>query len=131
MEKLKSLGLKLTPQRIAILRYLDGNEEHPSAETIFKALKRKFPTMSFATVYNTLEHLKKKGYLWELNIDPQKKRYDSNTKPHQHLFCEKCNKIFDIHYEIHIPKSNLEQQGFQIIRSHVEFFGICPDCKNK
>lgn len=131
MDKFKTLGLKLTPQRIAILKYLDGNQEHPSAERIFKALKKKFPTMSFATVYNTLEHLKKKGQLLELNIDPKKKRFDPNPKPHHHFLCEKCDKIFDIYHEIPIPISKLEEEGFQINSSHVEFFGICPDCKIK
>lgn len=129
MEKLKSLGIKLTPQRIAILRFLERNEEHPSAETIYKALKRKFPTMSLATVYNTLENLKNKGLIWELTIDPKKKRFDPNPGPHHHLFCEKCNKIFDVPHEIPVPVERLEQEGFQIIKSHVEIVGICPHCK--
>ena len=47
-------GLKLTPQRLAILDYLKENREHPSAEMIFKSVREKFPTISFSTVYNTL-----------------------------------------------------------------------------
>ena len=58
-EKYRNVGLKLTPQRLAILNYLEGNKEHPSAEDVYKAVSRKFPTMSLATVYNTLESLKR------------------------------------------------------------------------
>ncbi len=129
MEKLKSLGFKLTPQRLAILKYLKGNKEHPSAETIYKALKRKFPTMSLATIYNTIENLKKKGLIWELTLDPDKKRIDPNPEPHHHFLCEKCHRIFDVLYEISVPLERLEQEGFQITRSQVEFIGLCPHCK--
>ena len=61
MEEYRHLNIKLTPQRLAILGFLKGNKSHPSAEDIFKAVQKQFPTMSFATVYNTLEALKNKG----------------------------------------------------------------------
>lgn len=73
MEQYRDIGLKLMPQRIAILDYLDGNKKHPSAEDIYKAVSKKFPTMSFATVYNTLQTLRKRGCVLELTIDPDKK----------------------------------------------------------
>ena len=75
MEQYRDIGFKLTPQRLAILDYLDGNTNHPSAEEIFGAVKTKFPTMSFATVYNTLEALRDRGKVLELTIDPSRKRY--------------------------------------------------------
>ncbi len=128
MERYKSLGLKLTPQRLAILNYLEGNKEHPSAEMIYRAVTKKFPTMSFATVYNTLEHLKERGYLVELSLDPEKKRFDPNPNPHHHLICTKCNKIVDIFYEFPLPLSKLEEEGFQILKTHIEFYGKCPKC---
>ena len=58
MKKYKDIGLKLTPQRLAILDYLDKNFDHPTAEDIYADIKDKFPTMSFATVYKTLESLR-------------------------------------------------------------------------
>ncbi|MFZ2197327.1 MAG: transcriptional repressor, partial [Thermodesulfovibrionales bacterium] len=57
MNKYRNIGFKLTPQRLAILSYLEGNKEHPSAEEIFRAVSDQYPTMSFATVYNTLAAL--------------------------------------------------------------------------
>ncbi|MBI5598388.1 MAG: transcriptional repressor, partial [Deltaproteobacteria bacterium] len=53
IERYREKGLKLTPQRLAILEYLEGNTSHPTAEDIYRAIKRKHPTVSFATVYNT------------------------------------------------------------------------------
>jgi len=63
MNKYRNIGLKLTPQR-RDTRYLEGNKEHPSAEEIFRAVSEKYPTMSFATVYNTLAALSKKATFW-------------------------------------------------------------------
>ncbi len=128
MKEYKHLGLKLTPQRLAILEFLEGNKEHPSAAAIYEAVGVKFPTMSFATVYNTLRILRDKEKLLELSIDPEKKRYDPDTAPHHHLICTECGKIVDIfsRFEVGIPEE--EQQGFEITGNHVDFYGLCPQC---
>jgi Fur family peroxide stress response transcriptional regulator len=63
MEKYRDIGFKLTPQRLAILDFLQGNKKHPSAEDIYRSVHKKFPTMSLATVYSTLSALKEKGSL--------------------------------------------------------------------
>lgn len=123
--------LRLTPQRMAILKFLDGNEEHPSAETIYKAVSKKYPTISFATVYNTLTTLKKVGKVVELNFDPYKKRFDPNPNPHHHAICVKCQKIFDVKNEISLGPPDIESEGFELIGTHIEFYGICSKCKEK
>ena len=129
MEKLRGLGLKLTPQRIAIMQYLDGNTNHPTADVIHKSLTKKYPTMSMATVYNTLEVLTNRGCIRELTIEPQKKRFDPNTTHHHHLICVVCKKIVDVHRaeNVHLPPE--EQGDFEIIGHHIEFYGICQPCK--
>lgn len=130
-QKIKESGLKLTPQRLAILDYLRDNLEHPSAEDIYKAILERFPTMSFATVYNTLETLREKEAIQELTIDPRKKRFDPNPRPHHHLICNRCKKILDIHidYQLHVPEE--KKNGFEIVGNHIEFYGICPGCRQK
>lgn len=130
MEKYKNIGFKLTPQRLAILDYLDGNKNHPSAEEIYRKVSKRFPTMSFATVYNTLDALRKRGDIIELTIDPDKKRFDPNTEPHHHLICIRCRKIMDIHNKFSVTVKKESQGGFKIIGNHIEFYGICPDCQN-
>ncbi|MDQ7788339.1 MAG: Fur family transcriptional regulator [Thermodesulfovibrionales bacterium] len=130
-QKIKEAGLKLTPQRLAILDYLRDNLEHPSAEDIYKAMLERFPTMSLATVYNTLETLREKGAIQEVTIDPQKKRFDPNPRPHHHLICTRCKRVLDIHidYQLHVPEA--KKNGFEIVGNHIEFYGICPDCRLK
>jgi len=128
-QKIKESGLKLTPQRLAIVDYLRGNLEHPSAEDIYKAILGRFPTMSFATVYNTLETLREKGAIQELTIDHRKKRFDPNPRPHHHLICTRCKRVLDIHidYQLHVPEE--KKNGFEIVGNHIEFYGICPGCR--
>lgn len=125
----KDTKFKLTPQRLAVIRYLEGNSEHPSADDIYKAVLQKFPTMSFATVYNTLDALKKQGNVLELTVDPLRKRFDPHPEPHHHLICIRCKKIIDIHldYNLHIP--NEKKMGFELVGNHIEFYGVCPECK--
>jgi Fur family transcriptional regulator, peroxide stress response regulator len=129
MKKYKNIGLKLTPQRLAILEYLENNKEHPSASDIYEAVATKFPTMSFATVYNTLKALRDREKLLELAIDPQKKRYDPDTTRHHHLICTQCRRVVDIfsHFELGVPEE--EQYGFEITGNHVDFYGLCPQCR--
>jgi len=131
MKRYEQIGFKLTPQRIAILDYLDGNKDHPSADEIYRAVSVKFPTMSFATVYNTLDALKRRGVLLEITIDPHKKRFDPDSEPHHHLICMRCKKVADVHckFEITIPRG--QRHGFEITANHIEFQGICEQCKEK
>lgn len=129
MNKYKDIGLKLTPQRLAVLDYLEGNTGHPSAEDIYRVLQKKFPTMSLATVYNTLDTLRLKGRILELSIDPQKKRFDPNTKPHNHLICVKCKKVADVERTFDLDLAGDEVSGFEIQGHHIEFYGMCSSCK--
>ncbi len=130
MERFREIGLKLTPQRIAILECLEGNKTHPSAEDIFRSVSEKYPTMSFATVYNTLLELKKRGALGELTIDPDRKRYDPSVEPHNHLICTSCKKVVDITADYRIEVPDELRSGFEITGSHIEFYGICPACRD-
>lgn len=130
IEFYKKLGLKITPQRLAILEYLENNRDHPSAEDIYNALKDRFPSMSFATVYNTLEVLMEKGLVKELGIDSSKKRFDTVVHTHHHFICKKCGRILDVerNFEISIPP---ELKDCDIVDFQVVFSGFCPNCKNK
>lgn len=120
--------MKMTPQRMAIMKYLDGNVTHPSASDIYGALHGQFPTMSLATVYNTMETLKEQGKVIELATDPAKKRFDPNVEPHHHLICMQCKKIVDIFSEFSLGLTEDDKHGFEIIGNRVDFYGICKDC---
>lgn len=132
MEKLKKTGMKLTPQRLAIVEHLDGNKSHPSAEDIYKAISPKFPSMSFATVYNTLESLKDHDLIKELTIESGKKRFDPDTTDHHHLICTSCRKIVDLPEDSGLTKSAFASagviKGFKIKSAQINLYGICPEC---
>jgi Fur family peroxide stress response transcriptional regulator len=128
MKKFRSMGIKLTPQRLAILEFLEDNKSHPSAEEIYREVKQKYPMMSFATVYNTLEALKQRGNVTELTIDPERRRYDPDTGYHHHLICTRCKTIIDIHADLSIDIPDAERDDFEIEGNHVEFYGVCPRC---
>lgn len=131
MLKLKEKGFKLTPQRLAILKFLDNTTSHPSAEDIHKSLSKKFPTMSLATVYNFLNVLQECEEVRKLTIDPDKKRFDSKIHPHHHLICLRCKRIVDIEHDFPLKLPSRQKMGFKVVSNHIEFSGFCPECKNK
>lgn len=129
--KYREKGIKLTPQRLAILEFLDGNKSHPTAEGIFRAIKKNCPTVSFATVYNTLELLKKRGEISEITINPKRKHYDPDTTLHHHVVCEVCGRIEDVVLvDSKIPPlpGHLSKE-FEVRRVHVDFHGVCKICQ--
>jgi Fe2+ or Zn2+ uptake regulation protein len=92
----RAAGLKLTPQRLAIVRELAEDESHPTAQELFERLRPALPTMSFATVYNTLDTLSSAGLCAALSLSPGSGRFDPNMDPHHHLVCDRCGSVRDL-----------------------------------
>jgi len=92
----RAAGLKLTPQRLAIVRELAVDESHPTAQELFERLLPSMPTMSFATVYNTLDALSSAGLCAALALSPGSGRFDPNMEPHHHLVCDRCGSVRDL-----------------------------------
>ena len=127
----KEKKLKLTPQRIAVYKYLQSTKEHPSAEVIYKALQPTYPTMSLATVYKALKTLIEVKLIIELNVGEGNFRYDGNMSAHPHIQCINCAKVDDI---VGICFSNLQEDvkqftTYEVIASKIYFYGLCEDCK--
>jgi Fur family peroxide stress response transcriptional regulator len=125
--------LKLTPQRIAVYKYLQSTKKHPSAETIYKALQEDYPTMSLATVYKALKTLVEVELVQELNLGEGNFRYDSNTISHPHIQCIYCGKVDDIE---NVPFCDLNMRAneftdYEILTNKVYFYGICKCCRDK
>ena len=88
IQKMREKGLRITPQRIAILRVLSISKGHPSVENIYEQVKEEFPTTSVATVYKNVSMLKELGEVLELSFGTESSRYDGNKPdPHPHLIC--------------------------------------------
>lgn len=92
----RASGLKLTPQRMAIVRELAADPTHPTAQELFERLRPALPTMSFATVYNTLDALANAGLCAALSLAPGAARFDPNMRPHHHAVCDRCGLVRDI-----------------------------------
>src|SRR6266496_2316352 len=96
LDGVRKAGLKLTPQRMAIVKELAGDETHPTAQEIFERLQPSLPTMSFATVYNTLDALSSAGLCVALSLSPGSGRFDPNMSPHHHAVCDACGGVRDV-----------------------------------
>lgn len=131
IETLKDSGVRITPQRHAILEYLIESMSHPTADEIYKALEGKFPNMSVATVYNNLRVFKEIGLVNELTYGDSSSRFDYVTTDHYHIICELCGNIKDFHYpgldEVEALAESIT--GFKVENHRMEVYGTCPDCQ--
>jgi Fur family peroxide stress response transcriptional regulator len=132
--RLKDGEHRITPQRLAIFKILASSEGHPSAETIYGALLKEYPTMSLATVYKTLAFLKQEGEVLELQFSDLGNRYDGNKPyPHPHIICTGCGAIVDSSlFDLNdITEKMMAETGFTIVAHRLDFYGLCPDCQKK
>lgn len=134
VKRLKDSDCRITPQRHAVLSVLAHSHDHPSAESIYDELFLHYPTMSLATVYKTLNLLKKEGEVLELEFSELGNRYDGKKPyPHPHVICTACGTIVDpsqLDLE-QISQKMMEETGFKIMSHRLDFFGLCPDCQGK
>jgi len=129
---LKEHGRRLTPQRLAILKILAKSDGHPSVETIFEMVKANFPTTSLATVYNTINLLKREKEVLELGFAHLGSRYDGNKPyPHPHAICTACGRIVDPECGsiVRLTEEMANQTGFHFTHHQICFFGLCPECQ--
>lgn len=132
--RLKGQGLRLTPQRVAIVRELVTRCDHPSVEQLHTAILAEFPTTSLATVYKTIHLLKEHGEVLELGFGELGSRYDGRRpKPHPHLICTRCGAISDPDCQglDELVASLAGQSGFAVSAHRFDLFGLCPACRKE
>jgi len=137
----RAAGLKLTPQRIAIVRELATDESHPTAQELFDRLQPSLPTMSFATVYNTLDALSAAGLCAALSLSPGPGRFDPNMVPHNHAVCDACGSVRDVPAASAAasPSSDvsaaralaMSSPGFELRSVERTFRGFCAACAKR
>ncbi len=127
---LRSHGMKVTPQRLMIFRILENNTSHPSAEDVYKRVKKIYPTVSFTTIYKTLETLRDLGEVRELIIDEDRKHYDPNITNHHHVICSTCKKIHDVFedFSSHVKLPDFVQENYTVSGFQITFYGTCTMC---
>ncbi len=133
VQKCRTLGLSVTPQRLSIFKALVDDHTHPRPEDIYKKIKTEHPTISLATIYKTLETFEKHGIISVVTHLHNTVRYDPITEPHHHVVCVKCNKIIDVMdpslNELKIPEHIL--QGNELLDYSIHFNVICSECRVK
>lgn len=128
---LHQYGFKVTPQRLAIFRYLANTDSHPSADIIYAEIKKKIPTISQGTVYKTLSILTDIGVIRELKTGNGYSRYDSNTSVHINIICPNCHCIIDYQSKniIRFWESITNDIGGEITGQRFDVYKKCQDCK--
>jgi Fur family peroxide stress response transcriptional regulator len=133
-EHCRKSGLSVTRQRLAIFEALAASREHPSAEDIHRAVRKRVPHLSLATVYKNLESLREIGAVSDVNALHEHGRYEAALpgtgagKPHHHLVCISCRKVVDLHDAALDGLRVSDTLGFQVRALKVQVEGLCPDC---
>lgn len=122
---LRAAGLKLTPQRLAIVEALADDTSHPTAQELFERLRRRLPTMSFATVYSTLDTLAHEGLCSVRVLAPGATRFDPKTDPHDHALCDQCGAMVDVEER---PRERPRVHGFVVREVETIYRGLCAAC---
>jgi Fur family peroxide stress response transcriptional regulator len=134
LEKFKVIsqdkGLRLTHQRLEILRELVGAKDHPSAETVFGRVRKRLPTISLDTVYRTLSTFDELGMIMRVPVTGDQGRFDADTSPHHHFVCQRCKSIYDFMWhdfdELELPRGSAALGRADDRRVVVR--GVCVNC---
>jgi Fur family peroxide stress response transcriptional regulator len=131
IKQLRERGLKITPQRLAIIEVLvEQGNLHPGARLVYEEAKKKKRSLSLSTAYATLNELSRHGIIKTLQFDRMENRYDGNLEEHINLICERCKKILDYKVPIAVDQRVLAKKtGFSITDSRLEYYGYCKECR--
>ena len=123
----------LTPQREAVLQVIRESDGHLTAGEVFEAARQHLPSISYATVYNSLRYLTEAGLVHEINQGKGASRYDRETERHDHAVCTRCGKLvdFDLPATIELMRAAARRSRFKPESVHLTLKGVCPDCSAK
>jgi len=129
MQDIQDLGL--TRQREVVLRVIRDANAHMTANEVFASAKSLLPSISFATVYNSLRYLKEAGHIAEIKFGDGASRFDRTTHRHDHAICTVCGKLVDIEMDVPADTLNRAARYSKFKPESIEFTlrGKCPDCK--
>jgi Fur family peroxide stress response transcriptional regulator len=124
----RSRGVRVTTQRLAVYRALAEDVTHPTADSVYKRLGARFPGLSQATVYRTLEFLEREKLIRRVSAPEAVGRFDANIAGHQHLVCRVCGSMTDVSLpelsEPLVPKVS----GFVVEELDIKLVGRCRSC---
>jgi len=133
IKQLRDNGLKVTPQRLAIIEVLlEKRDLHPGARLVYREAKKKKKSLSLSTTYATLDELSRHGIIKTLQFDKMENRCETNLQEHINLICERCKKIIDYKVSIGVDQRDVAKKtGFSIIDTRLEYYGLCRECREE
>ena len=132
-QSLRGAGLRLTHQRLEVLRVIAADQTHPDVETVYRVVRKRVPTISLDTVYRTLATLTDRGLITRVLFTPGPARYDGNPRQHHHFVCTRCGLVRDVE-DGRLDAIRPTREVTRIGRSDavtVQFRGVCADCQGK
>ncbi len=129
---LRQAGMRLTSQRVAICSLLVSAPTHPTAQALYEALHPRYPSLSLATVYHTLQALVEVGAINEIGTaGDTATHYDADLSPHVNLACTSCHRVMDLPSEHiqHVAQEVESASGYHLLGARVLYYGLCPDCQ--
>lgn len=135
LDALKAEGYRLTPQRVMILSAIASSPGHKTAEEIHEKVKKTYPYIDIATVYRTIQLLKRHRLLVEIDLGSGTSQYElSRAERHHHMVCRECSKTIDIDHRRFLEPVRtalLEEFDFEADIDHFAIFGLCKECRAK
>lgn len=129
IDQLRAYHLKATPQRIAIAEALD-TFGHLSVEQLYELLKKKFHSLSLATIYKNINIMMENAFVSEVKLPEQKSVYELTKESHAHLQCKECHQVWDIHIDLDdVIKEAADASTFEIHSASLVLSGICDQCR--
>ena len=127
---LRERGQRVTPQRLAVARVMEGLAGHATAESVFRDVERQMPGVSLPTVYATLELLDGLGLIRRVATERGAVVYDARTSDHHHLACRRCGAMVDVEAPVEVGAllAAARLSGFTPDRADVVIRGLCGAC---
>jgi Fur family transcriptional regulator, iron response regulator len=128
VDVLEQVGIQPSAQRVAVADYVLATEDHPSAEQVWARVRERFPMLSRATVYNTLNLFVERGLLRELVLAEGRVVFDPKLSPHHHFIDDETQNIVDVPWDA-LKVENVDAlRGFDVREYQVVLRGRCaPD----
>ena len=131
--QLRSLGFRMTSQRMAILHVLCHSGTHLSPIEVYRQAKRDLPGLTEPTVYRTLEFLSDIALVRPSYNSSGHLTYEITGNDHHHIVCRNCGSEIEVEHTLLESLYRLLEttSGYRSIDSHVTFFGMCPNCQSR
>ncbi len=123
--------LRMTRQRKALLEAIQREETHPTADEVYRLVKRRLPRISLGTVYRNLDLLAAQGLVQKLEMGGTQRRFDAKHGRHYHVRCIRCGRVDDLSMRplLAVERAARRATDYEITGHQLEFVGLCRECR--